>query len=86
MRRREAITLLSGAAATWTLAARAAPHKPVIGFIYSDTPDLYADIEGQNVAIEYRRAEGRNDRLPALTADLTDRQVSLLVATTTPRR
>ena len=71
---------------------------PVVGFVGSDTPDLYADrlrafrlglkatgfVEGQNVAIEYRWAEGRNDRLPALTTDLVDRQVAVLVATTTP--
>jgi len=71
---------------------------PVIGFVGSDTPVLYADrlrafrlglkvagfIEGQNATIEYRWAEGRNDRLPALTADLVGRQVSVIVATTTP--
>jgi putative ABC transport system substrate-binding protein len=71
---------------------------PVVGFVGSDTPDLYADrlrafrlglkavgfIEGQNVVIEYRWAEGRNDRLPALTADLVRRQVAVIVATTTP--
>jgi putative ABC transport system substrate-binding protein len=71
---------------------------PTIGFIGSDSPDLYADrlrairlglkstgfIEGQNVAIEYRWAEGRNDKLPILTADLVRRQVALIVAPTTP--
>jgi putative ABC transport system substrate-binding protein len=70
----------------------------VIGFLGSDTPDPYADrlrafrqglsdagyIEGQNVAIEYRWAEGRNDRLPALAADLVNQRVAVLVATTTP--
>jgi putative ABC transport system substrate-binding protein len=99
VKRREFIILLSGAA-TWPLAARAQqPGKlPTIGFVGSDSPDLYADrlrafrlglkstgfIEGQNVAIEYRWAEGRNDKLPALTTDLVHRQVAVIVATTTP--
>jgi len=103
MKRREFISLLGGAAASyvsWPLAARAQqPGKlPTIGFVGSDSPDLYADrlrafrlglkstgfIEGQIVAIEYRWAEGRNDNLPALTTDLVHRQVAVIVAPTTP--
>jgi putative ABC transport system substrate-binding protein len=91
---------LGGVAAGWPLAARAQqPAKlPSIGFIGSDSLAQYTDrlrafrlglkstgfTEGQNVAIEYRWAEGRNDRLPELAADLTDLQVAVLVAPTTP--
>jgi putative tryptophan/tyrosine transport system substrate-binding protein len=71
---------------------------PAVGFVGSDTPDLYADrlrafrlglkatgyTEGKNVAIEYRWAEGRNDRLPTLTVELVQRQVAVIVVTTTP--
>src|SRR5262249_40256219 len=71
---------------------------PTIGFVGSDSPDPWAVllrafrlglkatgfIEGQNVAIEYRWAEGHNDKLPALTADLVGRQVAVIVAPTTP--
>ena len=98
MRRREVITLLGGAAA-WPLVARAQSAKiPTIGFVGSDSPDPYAVllrafrvglkasgfVEGQNVVIEYRWAEGRNDKLPELTADLVSRQVDVVVAASTP--
>src|SRR5215470_18539371 len=98
MRRRDFITLLGGTAVTWPLAADAQPVMPVIGFLGSDSVDLYTDrlralreglkqtgyAEGQNVAVEYRWAEGRNDRLPELAADLVRRRVAVLVGSTTP--
>lgn len=94
MRRRELLTILGGAVA-WPLAAQAQkPSLQVIGFLTSRTPQqaeyLVAAIrdglkevgyiEGQNVSVEYRYAEGRYDRLPALAADLVDRQVAVIIA------
>jgi len=98
MNRREVITLLGGAAA-WPLAARAQqPAMPVVGFVSGASSQGYARplsaflkglaetgyVEHHNVAIEYRWAEGQNDRLPALAADLVQRRVAVIVATTTP--
>jgi len=97
LRRRQFITLLGGAAA-WPLAARAQQARPVIGFLNSTSPHGYARplsaflkglseagyVERQNVAIEYRWAEGHNDRLSAMVTDLVHRQVAVIAATSTP--
>ncbi len=95
MRRRQFITLLGGATAAWPLAALAQqPTMPVVGFLHLAAPGSFMQflddfrqglneagaVEGQNVAIEFRWAEGQYERLPALAAELVGRRVSVIVA------
>jgi putative ABC transport system substrate-binding protein len=94
MRRREFVTFLTGAAAIWPLTARAQQSMPVIGWLSSvsaevSEPNLWAFrkalgdtgyVEGHNLRIEYRWADGKYDRLPAMAADLVGQRVTLIVA------
>ena len=93
LNRRQIITVLGGAAASWPVAASAQPTMPVIGFLHSGSAAAYAAlvaafhkglnefgyIEGHNIAIEYRWAEGDNGRLPELAAELVRRAVAVIV-------
>jgi putative ABC transport system substrate-binding protein len=95
MRRRDFVTLIGGAtAAAWPFAARGQQNMPVVGFLNSAAAGPLAPltrafidglrdggfVDGRNATIEYRWAEGRADRLPALAADLIDRKPVVIVA------
>src|SRR6185437_913747 len=97
MRRRDFITLVSGAAIAYPLAAQ--EQRPVIGFLSATSIEAYVPgvaaaflqglrdsgfVEGQNIVIEYQGAEGHYDRLPSLAAELVNRQVAVIVCGETP--
>ncbi|HEV2549178.1 MAG TPA: ABC transporter substrate-binding protein [Stellaceae bacterium] len=99
MKRRDFMAMVGGAVAARPVAVRAQQAAmPVVGFLNSNSPPLFVRpveafqrglaeagyVDGKNVTIEYRWAESRNERLPAMAADLVQRQVSVIAATTTP--
>jgi putative tryptophan/tyrosine transport system substrate-binding protein len=96
LRRRAFLTLAGGAAATWPLAARAQQPMPVVGFLTPGIVDKsilpafhrglaeIGYVEGKNVAVEYRWANGRLDQLPALASDLVDHHAAVIVAIGSP--
>src|SRR5882757_6405530 len=99
MRRRDFISGIAGTAAAWPLAARAQQAgMPMIGFLHPGSADAVADrlrafrqglkdigyVEGENVAVVYRLANNRDDRLPELAADLAQRGVAVIATAGTP--
>ena len=99
MKRRDFIKFVAGSAAVWSFAARAQqPAMPVVGFINAASSESYAPllaaflkglsetgfVDGRNVTIEYRWANGHSDRLPSMMAELVQRQVTVIAATSTP--
>jgi putative tryptophan/tyrosine transport system substrate-binding protein len=95
MRRREFIILIGGTVTVWSVSSRGQqPPKSIIGFLGSESPDAWAGrlqelhrglselgfIEGQNLSIEYRWAQGRNERLPSMGADLVREQVRVIIS------
>ena len=95
MKRRDFIAGLGGTTVTWPVAAWAQQSMPVVGYLGPDTPDRYASrlhsfhrglgsagfSEGKNIKVEYRWAEGKSDRLPALALSLVRAQASVIVTT-----
>ena len=99
VRRRDFIKVIAGSAVVWPVPMRAQePAKPVVGFLNAASARGYERqvaaflkglgeagfVDGQNVTVEYRWADGQYDRLPTMAADLVRRQVAVIAATTTP--